>query len=196
MLAKRKTALMKEMEAAKRDKERLKRQRQLKRERVTRQMQLLGPEHSSFGGGLVDSSSTADFERQLRKLATRGGESTDSISRYFELRLNCYLIFRLVVALFNAISKSKKETSSPAVSQEHAAVATVVRKETLSRQKSEKKANTDDSVGVESSWAALRDDYMMLDKTLPKGTQDKAGSATAGKKQRTFSLKVLIISSI
>ena len=75
VLAKRKTAMMKEMEGKQGDTERLKRQRVEKR--AEREKQLVVPDHTS-----------ADFERQLRKLATRG-----------------------VVALFNAVAKSKKEAA-------------------------------------------------------------------------------------
>ena len=75
VLAKRKTTMMKEMEGKQGDAERLKRQRIEKR--AEREKQLVVPDHTS-----------ADFERQLRKLATRG-----------------------VVALFNAVAKSKKEAA-------------------------------------------------------------------------------------
>ena len=75
VLAKRKTAMMKEMEGKQGDTDRLKRQRIEKR--AEREKQLVVPDHTS-----------ADFERQLRKLATRG-----------------------VVALFNAVAKSKKEAA-------------------------------------------------------------------------------------
>lgn len=60
VLAKRKTALMKEMEVAHADTDRLKRQRVDKK--AEKEKQLVVPDLSS-----------ADFERQLRKLATRGG---------------------------------------------------------------------------------------------------------------------------
>lgn len=75
VLAKRKTAMMKEVEGKHEDTERIKRQRIEKR--AEREKQLVVPDHTS-----------ADFEKQLRKLATRG-----------------------VVALFNAVAKAKKEAA-------------------------------------------------------------------------------------
>lgn len=60
VLAKRKTAAMKEMEAGHDDSERLKKARLEKK--AQREKQLHIPDHNS-----------ADYERQLRKLATRGG---------------------------------------------------------------------------------------------------------------------------
>lgn len=60
VLAKRKTTLMKEAEGSHIDSDRLKRQRAAKK--VEKEKQLVVPDLSS-----------ADFERQLRKLATRGG---------------------------------------------------------------------------------------------------------------------------
>jgi hypothetical protein len=75
VLAKRKTTEMKELEGRHEDVERIKRQRVEKR--AEREKQLVVPDHTS-----------ADFEKQLRKLATRG-----------------------VVALFNAVAKSKKEAA-------------------------------------------------------------------------------------
>ena len=60
VLAKRKTTLMKEMEGSHIDSDRLKRQRAEKK--ADREKQLVVPDLTS-----------ADFERQLRKLATRGG---------------------------------------------------------------------------------------------------------------------------
>ena len=60
VLAKRKTALMKEREGSHIDSDRLKRQRAEKK--ADREKQLVVPDLTS-----------ADFERQLRKLATRGG---------------------------------------------------------------------------------------------------------------------------
>ena len=73
VLAKRKTTIMKEMEDAKEDRERLKRLRTQRKAERERQLE-------------VPDASSADYERQLRKLATRG-----------------------VVALFNAISTAKRE---------------------------------------------------------------------------------------
>lgn len=61
VLAKRKTTLMKEAEGSHIDSDRLKRQRAAKK--VEKEKQLVVPDLSS-----------ADFERQLRKLATRGGK--------------------------------------------------------------------------------------------------------------------------
>lgn len=60
VLAKRKTALMKEMEGSHKDADRLKRQRAEKKSEKEKQL-------------VVPDLSSADFERQLRKLATRGG---------------------------------------------------------------------------------------------------------------------------
>jgi Rrp15p len=71
VLAKRKTALMKEMEGAHADTDRLKRQRADKK--AEKEKQLVVPDLSS-----------ADFERQLRKLATRGGRTQRFISIHFE----------------------------------------------------------------------------------------------------------------
>jgi hypothetical protein len=66
VLAKRKTAMMKEMEGTHIDADRQKKQRAEKR--AEREKQLVVPDLSS-----------ADFERQLRKLATRGGLNSFSI---------------------------------------------------------------------------------------------------------------------
>lgn len=60
VLAKRKTALMKEMEGSHKDADRLKRQRAEKKSEKEKQL-------------VIPDLSSADFERQLRKLATRGG---------------------------------------------------------------------------------------------------------------------------
>jgi len=73
VLAKRKTAIMKQMEESKDDRNRLKRARADRKS--DREKQLALPD-----------ATTADYENQLRKLATRG-----------------------VIALFNAISTSKRE---------------------------------------------------------------------------------------
>lgn len=73
ILAKRKTAIMKEMEEGKEDNERLKRLRAQRKSE--REKQLAAPD-----------AGTADYENQLRKLATRG-----------------------VISLFNAISSSKRD---------------------------------------------------------------------------------------
>ena len=75
VLAKRKTALMKDADGQHGDAEKMKKLR-LER-KAEKEKQLVVPDHTS-----------ADFERQLRKLATRG-----------------------VVALFNAVAKSKKEAA-------------------------------------------------------------------------------------
>lgn len=61
VLAKRKTQIMKDIEGDKGDKERLKRLRMERK--AQREKQLVVPDQTS-----------ADYERQLRKLATRGGE--------------------------------------------------------------------------------------------------------------------------
>mmetsp|Transcript_28422 Transcript_28422/g.28730 ORF Transcript_28422/g.28730 Transcript_28422/m.28730 type:complete len:157 (-) Transcript_28422:114-584(-) len=74
VLAKRKTAIMKEIESEKDEKKQFKRQRMERKEE--RDKHLVIPDHT-----------TGDYERQLRRLATRG-----------------------VIALFNAISKAKHET--------------------------------------------------------------------------------------
>lgn len=60
VLAKRKTALMKEIETEQRDLKQLKKQRIEKKADRSKQMVAADP-------------STSDFERQLKKLATRGG---------------------------------------------------------------------------------------------------------------------------
>ena len=62
MLAKRKTAIMKEMEADKANKERLKK---MKVDRIAEKEKQL----------IIPTIMTTDYERQLRKLATRGGDS-------------------------------------------------------------------------------------------------------------------------
>ena len=72
VLAKRKTALMKEMEGSHVDFDRLKRQRAEKK--AEKEKQLVVPDLTS-----------ADFERQLRKLATRGGTILIRRSPYFFL---------------------------------------------------------------------------------------------------------------
>lgn len=104
VLAKRKTTLMKEVEGSHIDSDRLKRQRAAKK--VEKEKQLVVPDLSS-----------ADFERQLRKLATRGGEiefmgflvSACKICNYREITFKPLSCVLLVVALFNAIAKTKKE---------------------------------------------------------------------------------------
>jgi hypothetical protein len=73
VLAKRKTAIMKQMEESKDDRNRLKRARADRKSEREKQLAL-------------PDATTADYENQLRKLATRG-----------------------VIALFNAISTSKRE---------------------------------------------------------------------------------------
>jgi len=82
VLAKRKTAIMKEMEDDKKDRDRLKRLRTQRKTEREKQME-------------VPDASSADYERQLRKLATRG-----------------------VVSLFNAISTAKRDEA-----EVHAAAA-------------------------------------------------------------------------
>jgi hypothetical protein len=62
-LAKRKTTLMKEMEGSAEEKERLKRQKVERK--LEKEKKMMAPD--------VSPAST-DFERQLRKLATRGGK--------------------------------------------------------------------------------------------------------------------------
>ena len=78
ILAKRKTALMKEMEGSHVDSDRIKRQRAEKR--AEREKQLVVPDLTS-----------ADFERQLRKLATRGGKCRVKADQ--TLILPCTLLF-------------------------------------------------------------------------------------------------------
>eukprot|EP00598_Pedospumella_elongata_P003190 CAMPEP_0184972162 /NCGR_PEP_ID=MMETSP1098-20130426/4212_1 /TAXON_ID=89044 /ORGANISM="Spumella elongata, Strain CCAP 955/1" /LENGTH=236 /DNA_ID=CAMNT_0027494395 /DNA_START=53 /DNA_END=763 /DNA_ORIENTATION=- len=146
VLAKRKTALMKDIETVHKDNADLKKLRVERRLERTKQM-------------VVPDASTADFERQLKKLATRG-----------------------VVALFNAIAKAKRDT----VAAEEAAASSkkerseaarddtenssiISRERALQASKmsaSNKKAAAADKDGaVEgeggSKWAALRDDYMV-----------------------------------
>ena len=104
VLAKRKTALMKEAEGSHIDSDRLKRQRAAKK--VEKEKQLVVPDLSS-----------ADFERQLRKLATRGGNvevmtllvSSCKICDCEVITFESLTFVLLVVALFNAIAKTKKE---------------------------------------------------------------------------------------
>lgn len=160
VLSKRKTAIMKEMEVSKEDKERLKAlrmERKIKKER-----QLVVPDHA-----------TADYERQLRKLATRG-----------------------VVALFNAIAKSKKEaaelldedkkiiTSSKEkdskisktnffdllqISKENAGVNK--RKEESTQDNNEKPSKTK-KVEEEQKWSVLQEG-LLLEKSLSLKNWDK-----------------------
>ena len=60
VLAKRKTALMKDIETVHKDNSELKKLRIERKQERTKQM-------------VTPDASTADFERQLKKLATRGG---------------------------------------------------------------------------------------------------------------------------
>jgi hypothetical protein len=60
VLAKRKTAMMKEVEGSRLDSDKSKRQRLEKKAEKEKQL-------------VIPDASSADFERQLRKLATRGG---------------------------------------------------------------------------------------------------------------------------
>ena len=61
MLAKRKTALMKDIEGVHKDNHDMRKLRAERRVERTKQM-------------VTPDASTADFERQLKKLATRGGK--------------------------------------------------------------------------------------------------------------------------
>ena len=65
VLAKRKTSIMKEIEEGRDDRERLKKQR-IER-KTDREKQMVIPDQTSM-----------DYERQLRKLATRGGKNTNT----------------------------------------------------------------------------------------------------------------------
>mmetsp|Transcript_21130 Transcript_21130/g.30549 ORF Transcript_21130/g.30549 Transcript_21130/m.30549 type:complete len:280 (-) Transcript_21130:81-920(-) len=155
VLAKRKTAIMKELEEEFADRDRLKRlraQRKLAREKHI----------------VIPDVSTADYERQLRKVATRG-----------------------VVALFNAITKSKRQesekqdefSSNPTAKKSktkdvmelsRSNFLSLLKADTTSnknggnQQSGETEDSRDDKTTTEaksSSWAALKDDYL-TDKKL------------------------------
>ena len=165
VLAKRKTAIMKDMEESKEDNERLKRLRAQRK--VDREKQIVIPD-----------AGTADYESQLRKLATRG-----------------------VVALFNAISTSKREEAeaksagAAKLAEEGKEISRVDVKrmtqanfrELLKGEESAAAAKSGDAIGAtaptnssssgsgaakpssavanskekEKSWSALRDDYLL-----------------------------------
>ena len=165
VLAKRKTAIMKDMEESKEDHERLKRLRAQRK--VDREKQIVIPD-----------AGTADYESQLRKLATRG-----------------------VVALFNAISTSKREEAeaksagAAKLAEEGKEISRVDVKrmtqanfrELLKGEESAAAAKSGDAIGAtaptnssssgsgaakpssavanskekEKSWSALRDDYLL-----------------------------------
>ena len=163
VLAKRKTAIMKDMEESKEDHERLKRLRAQRK--VDREKQIVIPD-----------AGTADYESQLRKLATRG-----------------------VVALFNAISTSKREEAeaksagAAKLAEEGKEISRVdVKRMTQANFREllkgeESAAKSGDAIGAtaptnssssgsgaakpssavanskekEKSWSALRDDYLL-----------------------------------
>ena len=161
VLAKRKTAIMKDMEDSMEDQERLKRLRAQRK--VDREKQIVIPD-----------AGTADYESQLRKLATRG-----------------------VVALFNAISTSKREEAeaksagAAKLAEEGKEISRVdVKRMTQANFREllkgdESAAKSGDAIGAtaptsnsssgsgaakppsavanskEKSWSALRDDYLL-----------------------------------
>ena len=84
MLAKRKTSLMKDIEVDHKDKAEMRKLRAERRVEKSKQM-------------VTPDASTADYERQLKKLATRGGKHLKMI---FYLLCFLVLIFLLVLFLF------------------------------------------------------------------------------------------------
>lgn len=173
VLAKRKSNIVKEIEQDKAELLRLKRQKAERKAEKTKQM-------------VVPDQTTADFERQLRKLATRG-----------------------VVALFNAISKQKREKAAEQAEKEAAKIAVnkaaapgLVTDKSSSLKRKANEAQNSDSNGRSSSddnddddrnrdrtksqrakskppssqksgWTALKDDYM-IDNDLLLKNWDKA----------------------
>ncbi|RYH30240.1 hypothetical protein EON65_05760 [archaeon] len=90
------------------EKDSLKKQH-MKKETKRRKMKMLMGE----GAGGDDDSSTnsfnLDFEKQLRKLATKGGKNLMFYFLYNRLILHSCAWILTVVALFNAVAKAKKE---------------------------------------------------------------------------------------
>lgn len=92
VLAKRKTQIMRDQEAHQQGKEAEKKRRLSNKASRERQMKMPG----------VD---TLDYERQLRKVATRGGEGL--VTELIASRLTASVF--AVIALFNAIFQAKKD---------------------------------------------------------------------------------------
>lgn len=139
---------------------------------------------------VVPDASTADFERQLKKLATRGGtfaiplspHTNDVCTNHIPLESHnadcCVPLWDVfaVVALFNAIAKAKRDTVA---TEEAATKKEPVKDDTentsvLSREKGHQaskqkaaKQSADAQEGAAAGgekgakWAALRDDYMI-----------------------------------
>jgi hypothetical protein len=170
VLAKRKTSIMKEIDGDVDEKERVRNQRLKRKEEKEKQLDI--PDHT-----------TLDFERQLRKLATRG-----------------------VVALFNAISKSKREEievqngdkkddtenikkSKPSLKQITQENFMEMLKDTSNRKDSKSKieehySDSDDEEKLKTDvgakgWSALQDDYL-LDRKLALKDWDKDDSSDDG----------------
>jgi len=143
VLAKRKTAMMKEVEGSRVDSDKSKRQRLEKKAEKEKQL-------------VIPDASSADFERQLRKLATRG-----------------------VVALFNAIAKTKKEAAEKEAAEK-------------SKEKSEEPGDTEvHRPGVKQM---THENFLAMLKGLPEGkkddaTEDFAAAASGAEKRELDSIK-------
>lgn len=122
---------MKEIESSRRDSVESKKLRRAKQ--LDRAKQLAAPD---------SEPSAIDFERQLRKIATRG-----------------------VVALFNAISKAKREAATEVSAKKEAGIKKDVQVPTVETQLKGTKRGPPvgeaegDTAG--RRWAAVRDDYMV-----------------------------------
>lgn len=175
VLAKRKTVIMREMEEGKEDRDRLKRQRMQRKAEKEKQL-------------VVPDAATADYESQLRKLATRG-----------------------VVSLFNAISAAKREEAEAAAggsggSMAGASETSVIDVKRMTQENflellkdSDGRAPTSEAPlprgkaasasagpsaghnikaagGSSTSWSALRDDYALeKEMTLKNWDRDDSG---------------------